>query len=68
MAFTFYAVQVGDNYDWDYGNEDYDTAVRMAKQEAEDKDNVGMQVRIATIDTKYNVCDGVKIIKDGWCG
>lgn len=61
----FYAVQVGDDYSWDYGSYDAEEARGMAKIEANDADNDGKEVRIAIIDTKYNVCDGVQIVLEG---
>lgn len=61
----FYAVQVGDDYVWDYGSYDLAEARKMAAMEAEDTDNDGKCIRIATIDEKYNVCDGVQIVREG---
>ena len=61
----FYAVQIGDDYNWDYGSYDAEAARKLAEIEAEDADNDGKEIRIAIIDTKYNVCDGVQIVREG---
>ena len=61
----FYAVQIGDDYNWDYGSFDIEAARKLAEIEAEDADNDGKEIRIAIIDTKYNVCDGVQIVREG---
>lgn len=52
----WYAVQVGDCYDWDYGSSDYNEALEMARQERDD--NPEEEVRIVTIEEG---CDKVAI-------
>lgn len=61
----FYAVQIGDDYSWDYGSYDAEAARKLAEIEAGDADNDGKEIRIAIIDTKYNVCDEVQIVREG---
>ena len=60
----FYAVQVGSNYDWDYGSESYEEAVKIAKQEAADPENDGMEIRIAKINIEYNECEKVEYFRN----
>lgn len=50
----FYAVQSGDNYDWDMGSHNYREAYRMAKRWVKDGEK---DVRIAYIDEEFNECD-----------
>lgn len=56
MKNTFYAVQFDERYDWDYGSEDFNTAVQMAVTLIEYGEP---NVQIARIDTYFCVCDGV---------
>lgn len=61
----FYAVQNGEDYDWDYGSESYEEAVKMAEALSNDSKFDGEEIRIAVIDTEYNVCDNVIVIREG---
>ena len=59
----FYAVQHGDNFDWDNGSYDYADAQEMAK-ELVDKYH-GEEIRIAHIDEEHKVCEKEDIVVDG---
>lgn len=63
----FYAVGNGGNYDWDYGSYNYAEAVEMAQAMAANHEYDGEEIRIAVIDTEYEVCDSVEIIRNGEC-
>lgn len=65
MSNLFYAVQVGDCFDWDNGSENYDRAVEMANEAAKDADNDGLEVRIATINVETDFCEEEEIIREG---
>lgn len=60
----FYAVQVGSNYDWDYGSENYEEAVKIAEAEAADQENDGLEIRIAKIDVERNECEKVEYFRE----
>ena len=47
----FYAVQSGDNFDWDLGSYNYHEAEKIAKRWIKDGEK---NVRIAFIDEKFN--------------
>lgn len=59
----FYAVQHGDNFDWDNGAYDYAEAQEMAKDLSEEYP--GEEIRIAYIDEEHKVCDKEDIVVDG---
>ena len=61
----FHAVQVGNNYSWDYGANDYVTAREMAEREIRNENNDGKQIRIAFINTDGNFCKDVTVIREG---
>lgn len=61
----FYAVQVGDNNDWDYGSTVKRKAIVMANAEKRDPDNNGKEIRIAVIDCDAEYCLDEIIIRDG---
>lgn len=68
----FYAVQVGDDEDWDYGDVDYDKAYEIAEREMEYPENDGLQIRLVTlcIHSFFNggsetVCVDEEIIREG---
>ena len=65
MSKTWYAVQVGDDYEWDDGSYDYNEARKMAENRAADPENKELEVRIAYIDDEYKVCDDEEIIAEG---
>lgn len=52
----FYAVQSGDNFDWDLGSYNYHEAEKIAKRWIRDGEK---NVRIAFIDEKFNECEKV---------
>lgn len=58
----FYAVQHGDNYDWDNGSYDYDEALAIAHDWAEWEPDE--EIRIAFIDEDEGFCDDVKIVRE----
>lgn len=59
----FYAVQHGDNFDWDNGSYDYAGAQEMAKDLSEEYP--GEEIRIAHIDEEHKVCEKEDIVVDG---
>lgn len=61
----FYAVQHGDNFDWDYGSTVKGEAVKMANSMKHDPDYKGEEIRIAVIDCESNVCDEEIVIREG---
>lgn len=65
MSKTWYAVQVGNDYEWDDGSYDYNESRKMAENRAADPENKGLEVRIAYIDDEYKVCDNEEIIAEG---
>ena len=64
----FYAVQHGENYDWDNGSVFYQLAYYMAAAMISDTDYDGQQIRIAVIDTDTEYCDEEIILRDGYRG
>ncbi len=64
----FYAVQHGDNYDWDTGSRDHDRAVEMAKELTVDPFYDREEIRIAAIDTTSDFCISEEIIREGYRG
>ena len=65
MNETFYAVQNGCNFDWDYGTGNYNDAVTMAKNLMDDRDYDGQEIRIAVIDVDNNFCDKEIVMREG---
>lgn len=65
MNETFYAVQNGSNFDWDYGAGIYSSAVAMAKNLMDDRDYDGQEIRIAVIDVENNFCENEIIMREG---
>lgn len=63
MSRRFYAVQHGDNFEWDEGSTVKREAVKMANQMKRDKDYDGEEIRIAVIDDDF--CTEEIIIRDG---
>lgn len=61
----FYAVQVGDNNDWDYGSTIKREATKMANREKRNQDNDGLEIRIAVINCDTNVCLDEIIVREG---
>ena len=61
----FYAVQHGDNFDWDYGSTVKQEAVKMANAMMYDKEYDGEEIRIAVIDCDADYCMEELIIRDG---
>lgn len=55
-TYYFYAVQSGDNFDWDLGSYNYREAEKIAKRWVRDGEK---NVRIAFIDEKFNECEKV---------
>lgn len=60
----FYAVQYGDNYADDFGSEDYETAVQMAEEIANDPDHDGEEIRVCTISVWDDFCIDTEIIRE----
>ena len=56
MKTYFYAVQSGDNFDWDLGSYDYHEAEEIAKRWVRHGEK---NVRIAFIDEKFKECEKV---------
>lgn len=61
----FYAVQHGDNFDWDNGSDNYDEAVKMAEEMAENSRYDGEEIRIATINVDNSFCEDEEVIREG---
>ena len=61
----FYAVQHGDNFDWDYGSTIKGEAVKMANAMKRESEYDGEEIRIAVIDCDINYCMEELIIRDG---
>ena len=61
----FYAVQHGDNFDWDYGSARKREAIKMANDMKRNHNYDGEEIRIAIIDCKNDFCDGEIIICEG---
>lgn len=61
----FYAVQNGDNYDWDYGSTVKREALKMANKTKRDHDYDGEEIRIAVIDCDAEYCTAEIIIREG---
>ena len=64
----FYAVQHGDNYDWDNGSDNYEAAAEMASKMTCNEDYDGQEIRIAVIDTDTEYCEEEIIIRNGYRG
>ena len=64
---TWYAVQVGDGFEWDNGSHDLDKAKAMAAACCEDSGNDGNEVRIAVIDESGSepMCVDEILIREG---
>lgn len=65
VGFEFYAVQAGDNFDWDCGSYNLDDAHDMACSLTKDSDYDGMEIRIAVIDVENSYCDREIIVREG---
>lgn len=65
----WYAVQIGDNYELDTGSENYNEALRIANEYANNSDYEGQEVRIVTCDIYENgtlsECTDEEIIREG---
>lgn len=65
----WYAVQVGDNYDLDTGSENYNDALKIANEYANNSDYDGQEIRIVTCDIYENgtlsECTNEEIIREG---
>ena len=62
----WFAVQIGDNFDWDDGSYNYDEAVERAKEYAEDPKNEGLEIRIAVIEEGNDpICIDEVVIVEG---
>ena len=61
----FYAVQNGNNFDWDWGSENYNKAVEMANDLVNDPEYDDQEIRIAIIDVDDNFCDDEITIREG---
>lgn len=59
----WYAVQIGSNFDCDYGSTRKRDALKMAHAEA--RKNPGEEVRIAICSTDSDFCTGEIIIQEG---
>lgn len=68
MKKLWYAVQHGDNYDWDNGSYSYQEAVDMAADLAEDDVFDGEEIRIVTINEETNYCEEEEIFRAGTRG
>ena len=64
----FYAVQHGENYDWDNGSMIYQLAVDMAVAMISDTDYDDQQIRIAVINTDTEFCEEEIILRHGYRG
>lgn len=56
----WYAVQIGDDDAWDDGSYDYGEALEMARKKHAEASYA--EIRIATIDEYWNVCDREEVI------
>ena len=54
MEKIWYAVQTGNNYEWDNGSFDLDEAKALAEKECENNEIAGDEVRIVVIDQSGN--------------
>lgn len=61
----FYAVQHGNNYDWNYGSTVKRETIKKANAMKRDHDYDMEEIRIAVIDTVNNVCEREIIIREG---
>lgn len=65
----WYAVQIGTEEDLDRGSENYNEALRIANEYANDSDYEGQEVRIITCDIyedgMLSECTDEEIIKEG---
>ena len=64
----FYAVQHGDNYDWDNGSDNYEAAAEMASKMTCNEDYDGQEIRIAVIDMDTVYCGEEIIFRYGYRG
>lgn len=60
---TWYAVQHGDNFDWDNGSYRYESALRKAGKMCKEMTYNGEEIRIAFIND--GVCEQEEIIRKG---
>lgn len=65
VGFEFYAVQTGDNFDWDYGSYNLDEARDMAHACTHIPEYDGLEIRIAVIDVEESYCDREIIVREG---
>lgn len=61
----FYAVQVGDNYECDYGSTVKREAIKMANAEKRDHNNDGLEIRIVICSTDSDYVIDEIIIREG---
>lgn len=59
----FYAVQFGDNFDWDNGSTVKREAIKMANAMKRDPEYDGLEIRIAVIENDF--CSDEIIIREG---
>lgn len=59
----WYAVQSGDNYDWDWGSAVKREAVKLANSLKRDPDHDGEEIRIAVI--VNDSCEDEIIVREG---
>ena len=65
MNETFYAVQNGCNFDWDWGSKSYNKAVEMVNDLITDREYDGQEIRIAVIDVDNNFCEKEIVMREG---
>lgn len=61
----FYAVQIGDNYECDYGSTVKREAIKMANAVKRDPSNAGKEIRIAVCSTDSDFVTDEIIIREG---
>ena len=65
VGFEFYAVQTGDQFDWDFGSYKLDEAQDMALAYTRDPAYDGLEIRIAVIDVETSYCAREIILREG---
>lgn len=61
----FYAIQIGDNYECDYGSTVKREAIKMANAAKRDHDNDGMEIRIAVCSVDSDFVAEEIIVREG---
>lgn len=64
----FYAIQIGDNYECDYGSTVKRRAVKMANAAKRNSDNNGLEIRVAVCSTDSDLVTEEIVIRAGFRG